>query len=245
MAANYERLVRECQAAADFMRMHFAGVAPSLREYCDDNDLTYLRMINRTYPLKKVSEAECNRILAAALADYQGKLVGGGGRRANGQVRRAPGGGRTPATPPVQRPATNQVLISVEEYRRLVHLAQEDREKQFRTYNNLRKDFNEVLREAGRPQEGCMIQPPQPLPVLTTKAEVEAHLKRQVERYNRLHPEAVPPSTPVAQPPLLQLEDGEAEEAEDDESDGRATFYVDAGSEGSEAEEEQEQEDEE
>lgn len=236
MAANYQRLVRECQAAADFMRMHFAGVAPTLREYCDDNDLTYLRMINRTYPLKKVSEAECNRILAAALADYQGKLVGGGGRRANGQVARAPGAGRPPATPPVQRPATNQVLISVEEYRRLVHLAQEDREKQFRTYNNLRKDFNEVLREAGRPQEGCMIQPPQPLPVLTTKAEVEAHLKRQVERYNRLHPEAGQSVAveAVAQPPLLQLEDGEAEdEAEEAEEEQEE-----------EAEEEQEAEEE-
>ena len=207
--ANYQRLVRECEEAQVFMDCHFAGRAPSLRQFCDDNDLTYLRMINRTYPLKKVTQAECNRILAATLADYQAKAAG--------QVRRAPGGGRPAVrSEAAAAPPADQVIMSVDDYRRLVHLAQEDREKQFRTYNNLRKDFNDLLREEGRPLEGCFIQPPQPLPVLTTKAQVEAHLKRQVERYERQHPAAAAPVAEAA-PPLLQLEDGVAEEQEQEE----------------------------
>ena len=198
MAANYVRLIRECEGAQEFMTQHFAGTAPTLRQYCDDHDLVYLRMINRTYPLKKVTEEECNRILAAALVDYRAKV--------NGHVRRAPGAGRPAAPAAAPAEEANMITISVEEYRRIIHLAQDDREKQFRIYDALRQAH-------GAP---CTIQPPQPKPELATKEQVEADIRQRIARWQRIHP---------VQP---ESEDEEEEAEEEDEEEEEAEEEAEA-----------------
>lgn len=60
---DYDRILKELAKAKEWMTIHWESMnsnakKPNLREFCEANDLEYVRMINHTYPLKKLENDE-------------------------------------------------------------------------------------------------------------------------------------------------------------------------------------------
>lgn len=60
---DYDRILKELTKAKEWLTIHWESMGsnakkPNLREFCEANDLEYVRMINHTYPLKKLENDE-------------------------------------------------------------------------------------------------------------------------------------------------------------------------------------------
>ena len=60
---DYDRILKELAKAKEWMTIHWESMSsnakkPNLREFCETHSVEYVRMINHTYPLKKLENDE-------------------------------------------------------------------------------------------------------------------------------------------------------------------------------------------
>jgi hypothetical protein len=67
---DYDRIIKELEKAKEWMGIHWtyengdkSGKKPNLRTFTDEHGLEYVRMINHTYPLKKMTADEGQKYL--------------------------------------------------------------------------------------------------------------------------------------------------------------------------------------
>jgi hypothetical protein len=76
---DYDRILKELAKAKEWMTIHWNAMnsntkKPNLREFCETNTLEYVRMINHTYPLKKLNnDEECQTALDAEIKEMTEK----------------------------------------------------------------------------------------------------------------------------------------------------------------------------
>jgi len=76
---DYDRIINELTKAKEYMKLHWKAVdenekKPNLREFCETNNLEYVRMINHTYTLKKLENDEaCQEALEAEIKTFTEK----------------------------------------------------------------------------------------------------------------------------------------------------------------------------
>jgi hypothetical protein len=81
---DYDRIIKELEKAKEWMGIHwtyetakqvhtFTGKKPNLRTFTDEHGLDYVRMINHTYPLKKMTADDSKVYLDAEIKSMKEK----------------------------------------------------------------------------------------------------------------------------------------------------------------------------